>query len=51
MQGSRAAPDGAKISLVFSTASDGPGSLMSILQLFGKHKINLTRIESRPAMR
>ena len=40
-------------SLVFSTdsGSDGPGSLMSILKIFERAGLNLSRIESRPAKR
>lgn len=38
------------ISLMFS-AGDGPGSLSTILALFSKYSINLTRIESRPSRR
>ena len=37
-----------KTSIVFSTGKDQPGSLVTILQLFSKAGINLTRIESRP---
>ncbi len=43
--------DKGKISLVFSTQGDGPGSLGAVLQLFNKHSVNMTRIESRPALR
>lgn len=39
-----------KTSLMFSV-KDKPGALFSILQPFAKHKINLTKIESRPSKR
>jgi phenylalanine-4-hydroxylase len=40
-------------SLVFSThgASDGPGGLMTILRIFERAGLSLSRIESRPAAR
>lgn len=45
----KTAPTGLdKTSIVFSTGKDQPGSLVTILQLFSKANINLTRIESRP---
>ncbi len=37
-----------KTSLAFTTAHDRPGSLVEVLQLFARHGLNLTRIESRP---
>jgi chorismate mutase/prephenate dehydratase len=39
-----------KTSIMFSI-KDQPGSLYSILRSFAKHKINLTKIESRPSRR
>jgi prephenate dehydratase/prephenate dehydrogenase len=39
----------AKTSIVFYFGKDKPGSLLQVFQIFGDHKINLTRIESRPA--
>jgi len=41
------AKKGNKCSLVFST-NDKPGALFSVLEIFAKEKINLTRIESIP---
>lgn len=38
----------AKTSLVFSTAT-GPGSLADSLQIFARHGLNLTKIQSRPS--
>jgi len=49
-----AAPAGRSMaSLVFSThgASDGPGGLMTILRVFERAGLSLSRIESRPAKR
>lgn len=47
-----AAPTGDdKTSLAFTTAHDRPGSLVEVLQLFARHGLNLTRIESRPTRR
>ena len=40
-----------KTSLAFTTAHDRPGSLVEVLQLFARHGLNLTRIESRPTRR
>lgn len=36
-------------SIVFYFSKDKPGSLHQVFQIFSEHKINLTRIESRPA--
>ncbi len=36
-------------SIVFFFSKDKPGSLHQVFQIFSEHKINLTRIESRPA--
>ncbi len=49
VQHATAMPDN-KISLLF-TISDGPGALGSVLLLFQKYNLNLTRIESRPSKR
>ena len=38
-----------KTSIVFSFNDDSPGSLHKVLEVFAKERINLTRIESRPA--
>ena len=38
-----------KTSLVIYLDRDRPGALFSILEVFAKHNINLTRIESRPS--
>ena len=38
---------GNKLSIIF-TLGDGPGSLQSVLGLFSKHGINMSRIESKP---
>lgn len=47
-----AAPTGDdKTSLAFTAAHDRPGSLVEVLQLFARHGLNLTRIESRPTRR
>ena len=39
-----------KTSIMFSV-KDKPGALFSIMQPFAKHKLNLTKIESRPSKR
>ncbi|MEW6601203.1 MAG: prephenate dehydratase [Nitrospirota bacterium] len=39
-----------KTSIMFSV-KDEPGALYSILRCFAKHKVNLTKIESRPSKR
>lgn len=38
-----------KTSVVFSMMEDKPGGLYHILEIFAKHGINLTKIESRPS--
>ena len=38
-----------KVSIVFSTPKDEPGSLQKVLQIFSDNNLNLTRIESRPS--
>ena len=38
-----------KTSVVFSPTNDKPGALFHILEVFYRHRINLTRIESRPS--
>jgi len=38
-----------KTSMVFSLPEDSPGSLYMVLKYFAEEKINLTKIESRPA--
>jgi prephenate dehydratase len=38
-----------KTSVVFSMMEDKPGGLYHILEIFAKHDINLTKIESRPS--
>jgi len=42
------APGGAYTSLAFTVASNQPGSLVAPLQIFARHGINLSRIQSRP---
>jgi len=43
-------PSGGKMSIKFSL-SDDPGSLQEALGYFARHKVNLTRLESRPSKR
>ncbi len=46
----KAAPNrNAKTSIVFYFSKDRPGSLFEVFQIFANLKLNLTRIESRPA--
>jgi Prephenate dehydratase len=43
--------DAGKCSIIIDPQQDRPGLLYEILGIFGKKKINLTRIESRPSRR
>jgi prephenate dehydratase len=41
-------PDMTRSLLAFSTPKDSPGSLLSVLEIFKDHQINLSKILSRP---
>jgi prephenate dehydratase len=49
--GREPAPGGTHTSLAFSTHANVPGALLQPLQVFARHQVNMTRIESRPTKR